>query len=253
MFCPYCGSAKREGSPLCSSCGRPLSSTVSLLTSSSTPRRWDKRFRKSGWVAIILVCASLLLALLSYNSSTNKNTAGKTAPSAGLANTQPQTVPVEKQIVGTIFATGLIKDPFTNRGNLVILDVWRIKRYVGDNDVGVEEPRGGMLTNVIGVQFDRMLSENIALYKVMATHAFSIGDGGIRTMEGQFVVIGSKPSTNERYWVVEPLGTIDGTNGFGAEISIPAIRFDRYSNENKKCDKSGPPGHQVEVCTYGEN
>ena len=34
-----------------------------------------------------------------------------------------------------------------------------------------------------------------------------------------------------RLWIVEPLGTPEGTNGFGALVSVPVIQFWEYKDE----------------------
>jgi len=54
-------------------------------------------------------------------------------------------------------------------------------------------------------------------------------------MLGQLVVVlppGRRDLDFGRYWEVEPLGVIEGTNGFGTPIQVPEVRFWRYWESN---------------------
>jgi len=75
-----------------------------------------------------------------------------------------------------------------------------------------------------------MLSEDEALYAINGLDA----DANYKSsMLGELIVTaapGPSLRTDEgSEWLVEPLGVAQGTNAFGAAVSVPLIRFVKYS------------------------
>jgi len=123
----------------------------------------------------------------------------------------------------------LLKNPYVYRGKVVELDVgsWP---YVLNGQVYRWAPIVG--PTWAGIEFDRMLTENEALYNVKGLD-INDASGGLRTL-GQMVVL--VPSANSqlnpgRVWLVRPLGVESGTNYFGAVIQTPKVQFLKYADE----------------------
>jgi hypothetical protein len=75
-----------------------------------------------------------------------------------------------------------------------------------------------------------MIDENTALYDVMGMSAAS----GVFDLIGQISIVVPKNRHDLELayaWEVEPLGTVEGTNYFGAKLEVPAVRFWRYAAE----------------------
>ena len=86
------------------------------------------------------------------------------------------------------------------------------------------------LLGLLGLRFNRMVSEDTALYDVMALDSTNHMDS---EMIGQIAVIvsqGQEELDLGRYWEVEPLGIAEGTNTFGATLTVPRVRFWRYGD-----------------------
>jgi hypothetical protein len=83
-----------------------------------------------------------------------------------------------------------------------------------------------------GIQFQRMLTENEALYDVMGLD-MKDASSGLRTI-GQLLVLVPNPRPQPHpgsVWLVRPLGVETGTNYFGAVIQTPKVQFLRYTDE----------------------
>jgi hypothetical protein len=128
----------------------------------------------------------------------------------------------------------LIKNPFAHKGKRVILDVQSYPMILNDNFMGYQYPAIDAARSLgwFGLKFNRMLSEQIALYDArgyMLGRYFQTGSGmeDIGQLMVFFVTIPARlPSIeDEGSWVVECLGAREGTNYTGAVISVPAVRF----------------------------
>ena len=110
----------------------------------------------------------------------------------------------------------LLTNPYVGRGELVTLDLTVVEISSGNTD---------------NMTLSKMISEDVALFNV---EQFGVGTGGIQGIPiGQIAVVvdssKSIPSTSEaHYWKIEPMGTMEGTNGLGAATQVPLVRFVRY-------------------------
>jgi hypothetical protein len=97
--------------------------------------------------------------------------------------------------------------------------------YTACNDV-----RFCTVTNTLGIRFDRMIAPDKGMYDVMGEESRSgVGPGS----EGQIIVElaerGEPPPLTLSEWLVMPVDPTQGTNGFGAPVSIPTVRFIRVA------------------------
>ena len=168
--------------------------------------------------------------------------AGVTAESDQSAQAPPSaaTKPLEPPLANvTLRAYDLLKNPFGYRNHIIALSVTE-RPVMYDNsviqyaDIGGADPRVASQMGLTGVRLNRMLFENIALYDIDGLNANYNSDSQVL---GQLVVVlpvGRTELEMGRYWDVEPLGVVDGTNGFGAEIQVPQVRFWRYTDERSR-------------------
>jgi len=130
-------------------------------------------------------------------------------------------------------AYDLIKNPYRYKKRLVMLDVTsRPVLYDGAviQYAPGDDSRMGKSLGLLGLRFNRMVSEDTALYDVMALDSTNHMDS---EMIGQIAVIvsqGQEELDLGRYWEVEPLGIAEGTNTFGATLTVPRVRFWRYGD-----------------------
>ena len=109
----------------------------------------------------------------------------------------------------------LLTNPYVGKGELVTLDL-----------TVVEIPSGQIDSMTLG----KMISEDVALFNV---EQCCVGNSAEGIPIGQIAVMvdssKSIPSTSgAHYWKIEPMGVMDGTNGLGAAIKAPLVRFVRY-------------------------
>lgn len=93
---------------------------------------------------------------------------------------------------------------------------------------------------MIGLRYSRQLREDAYLYEVMA-----LGTGVSSEPESVEEVLVIKKNSDtapdqDKLWEVEPIGLTAGTNGFGAEVQIPTIRFWQYA-KHIESDGTGEP------------
>jgi hypothetical protein len=129
-----------------------------------------------------------------------------------------------------MFAFDLLKNAFAHQGKQVILDATSFPVLVNG---AAREFREGALDggDYVGVRFNRILAEDQALYDITKPTS---GPGGPDVL-GQLLVISSgiakrhmthySPLSLRHRWRVEPLGVREGTNRFGATISVPAVKY----------------------------
>ena len=151
-------------------------------------------------------------------------------PSTQPASPSPMASPQKKEAtVPRIHAYDLVKNPFAFRGREVQLDIgsWP---WILNGAVYRWNP---MVSSVMtGIRFERMISENEALYDVMALD-INDADSGLRPI-GQLIVLIPSPSQEPRpgsLWLVRPLGVATGSNYFGAVIQTPKVQFLRYVDQ----------------------
>jgi hypothetical protein len=153
---------------------------------------------------------------------------------------QPSSVETQKPVIPpssglTVHPYELLKNPFKLNGKLVLLEL-RSRPVLYNGSVvqysGEIEPSFGIRLGLMALKLNRMLAEDQALYDVMGVEAGN-SEG---QMLGQISVTLPPKVTDldlGRTWVVEPQGSIEGTNGFGAPISIPSVRFWHYQDRDQ--------------------
>jgi hypothetical protein len=237
MFCAQCGAQTDESDKFCSQCGtaRPLH---------------HKGHNRLLWIAggsIGLLC--LLLVIGSVRSAQHLDeVVGDTATKQGATEegeatsaTLQESEPPSADVV--LHAYDVLKNPYGYKNRLVVLDV--MERPVLFNGslfqyAGGVDPRVATSLGMAGVRFDRMLTEDTAVYDVMALDANNNSDP---ELIGQLAVL--LPSGRGQLelgpdWEVEPLGTVEGTNGFGARMQVPEVRFWRYHGEQQRTPPTTP-------------
>jgi hypothetical protein len=190
------------------------------------------------WIRLVLAGAVAVIGLGVIVSqpkhiAADRDSHAQVQPSAA---TKPQEPPLANL---TLHAYDLLKNPFGHQNQIVALNV--IERPVMYNnsviqyaDIGGADPRVATQLGLTGVRLNRMLPENIALYDIVGLNANYNSDSQVL---GQLVVVlpmGKTELELGRYWDVEPLGVVDGTNGFGANIQVPRVRFWRYTDERSR-------------------
>lgn len=192
-----------------------------------------------GILGIILGTPALILSLFLLGGLLMEFVPHKD-PAPAASAPSPPTRPIEPPLTNVVVhAYSLLKDPFGHRGQVVTLNVTERPliyegsaiRYIdtsgGDAGMGAE-------MGMMGLRLNRMMSEEMALYDILGTDA----DGASRSsMLGQLVVVlptGQRSLDLGRFWEVEPLGVVEGTNGFGAPIQVPEVRFWRYADERHR-------------------
>lgn len=136
----------------------------------------------------------------------------------------------------------LLKNPFMDKGKLVRFNPLDVPIVADGMPVRYDPiaPQAARRGYIKGLRFDRMLSANVALFDIMGIEPM---ESTSLQMEGQLVVLlGSDVSApgDMNLWNVEPIGTVTGTNAFGAQIEVPAIRFISYANNNPTRDTQMP-------------
>ncbi len=137
-----------------------------------------------------------------------------------------------------LYAHDLLQNPFRYEHQLVELDTMSIPWISGGNLIKVQRfaTEDRKVLGIYAVRFSKMLSKNEALYDVLSWDV-----GTPMNTEGSLVVL-IPPGLDgnldrERHWMIEPMGTVEGTNGFGAELSVPIVRFWNYVKQE---DLSAP-------------
>ena len=182
-------------------------------------------------IAIIVLAAILGVAFVSYFKPAARANASNQQPQAAQTSASEEMEPPSAGV--TMRAYELIKKPYRYKKRLVMLDV--TSRPVLYNGAVIQyapgdDSRMGKSLGLLGLRFNRMISEDTALYDVMALDSTNHMDA---EMVGQIVVIvpqGKEELDLGRYWGVEPLGIAEGTNAFGATLTVSRVRFWRYAD-----------------------
>ena len=141
---------------------------------------------------------------------------------------------VSAEEVPTIAAYQLLKNPFLYKNNKVILDPKQMPDLWEDGSINKILP-------ITGVQFNRMITEDVAIYDVEAKayYGSSIYSYNYETIGQLLVNFSEVPNTTpldgplslSKLWLVKPLGVADGYNAFGGNITVPKIKFLGYVSD----------------------
>jgi len=191
-------------------------------------------------VPVLVVCASavLILALIIHVGSASSKQPGVASQPKSSLNVGSQAPVGPRAEDVTIHPFELLKNPFLQKNHLVRLDVHSYPILLDGNLLQYNEYSGVpniVSRELVGVRFEKMLDEKTALYEVLGYNRVGLMSNG-GTEEGMarlgelavLVASGTGQLNSEELWSVEPLGTLEGTNAFGAAISIPFVRFDGY-------------------------
>ena len=93
---------------------------------------------------------------------------------------------------------------------------------------------GGLATETF--TFNRMISEDTALYDYQGGPTQNYLTGQIAVVVDPSFEMELGPATYHD-WKIEPLGTLAGTNGLGAPIEVPLVRFWGYCDSPPNVDE----------------
>lgn len=229
MFCPACGGPTPDKAGYCPECGVALN--LSAAPRGRNVRKFAPLICGAALLAVIFVMLALVLEKPRPASS------GVESPSSGEASPlQPAVKPTgaseeEPENSGdVIHPFDLVKNPFLDKGKMVTLDSLPFPILVNDALVGYQSVGAGAAaaSGIEGLHFNRMLSDNVCLFDVMAMDDPDYSDPQV---VGQLAVIirtGAGTPDDTRDWRAEPMGTIEGTNVYGAAVQVPAVRFWSY-------------------------
>ena len=179
-----------------------------------------KAFAKLVLIACGVVAAIIFIGLVTEHSpsreanSTN-NPSADTAAGADTPATYPDGYdPASNEV---FLPYELSKNPYKWKGQSGILDTLNTA-YVMPNGSAAQ-----MGLALGSIKFDKMLDEHTAIYDVM-----TIQD--TLTPDGQIAVIlpDSDPPDLRRPWRVLVIGSLDGTNAFGGNVTVAAVKFEQY-------------------------
>jgi hypothetical protein len=130
----------------------------------------------------------------------------------------------------------LLKNPFLKQGKLVRLDFIRFPIILNDAVVNYGQcsatPVMCQQLGSVGLRFNRMMEANEALYDVMGE---DVNNGVNVTKQGEILVEIMQSEDQPplaKDWIVITNEPMRGTNGFGAAITIPSVKFVRTASEN---------------------
>jgi hypothetical protein len=222
-------------------CGKLLGPVVSYLKQ-GLPRK-----HKNAMLGFTLVVGLLLCLLMCPSAPDRQETKMPVGASQRPAEPPPANV--------TLHAYDLLKNPYQYRNRTIVLNVMeRPIMYHGSvvqyANIGGVDARIATQFSLMGVRFNRMISEDTALYDILGTNA-EFNASSEPEMLGQIGVIlppGRADLDLGRYWFVEPLGSMEGTNAFGAVLQAPQVRFLRYTDERYQANggKASEEGAQAQ-------
>lgn len=132
-----------------------------------------------------------------------------------------------------MYAYDLLQNPFRYKHKLVELDTMSIPWIANGNLVKVQRyaTEDRKVLGIYAVRFKKMVAEHEAIYDILIWDM-----GNPIHAEGSLVVLLPAEMDGdldrERHWMIQPLGTITGTNGFGAETTVPLVRFWKYAQDD---------------------
>lgn len=241
MFCNECGGPNPDGAKFCNACGKTLMAPaqpvvrnepnivvrqfpIQMTDSSDIGRNLDSSSMDDGDTSSGLNKFLAFIVIAAIAGGVYWVVSGS---DGGVEKTQ------EPQQSGFIVHPyELVKNPFQDQHRIVSLELNARPILIDGQAVFYTapiDPRMGEQYGWMGLRFNKMLSEGVAIYDVLGQNA----RGSDPDLLGQIAVImapRSQPPSLQQDWDVEPKGTIQGTNGFGASISIPVVKFWGYSN-----------------------
>jgi len=140
-------------------------------------------------------------------------------------------MPPEEDV--TLHPYDLLKNPYAYKNRVVRLKAssWPVLYNGQVMQYSEAHNQGGIALGYAGVRFERMLSDGVALYDVLGAYARS-GGSELQVLGQLGVGIPSNGKLDvQRSWDVEPLGATEGRNAFGVLITVPVVKFWRYSDE----------------------
>jgi hypothetical protein len=180
------------------------------------------------WPVAVAELASAVIVLVLSNPEHDRH-AADTPSSDTLANPLPQAGPPPLVVDAYGPAEGrhtspwlLLGNPYKDRGNLCLMDLR-------------SEMIDGKFT------FEKMLSESIALYDYEQRTGPLVEtplSGQIAVIIDEFSNLSGAKGTGDhpaeyRIWKVQPLGMLDATNGFGARVQVPLVKFWGYFEQHR--------------------
>jgi hypothetical protein len=271
MPCRRCGAHDPDPSWFCRSCGSPLQQVhtsevvsgpvvfdfrqrqVSQTIQSQPPFHGGKLLanlkRISLGVGSIVLFVLIIGYFLSRNSREGTNQPAPNVPIPAAESTPAVSaipdIPAEPPFSGVVMpAYKLAMNPFKYKGKGIYLDV-TARPVLLDGEVVQYIPFGNYAAlGITGISFKKMLSGDTALYDLIGLDANS-SDYESEFL-GQIATIIppdlEDPPDVGRLWKVEPMGTLGGTNAFGAPIAVPLVRFWRYADSAaEKGERSEQP------------
>ncbi len=241
MCCGNCGVENPEGSKFCRECGGSLTEGAKGQPQIADSRDGDQPSPgslaamrpKMNPIFVLGAGIAIVMVLLSILASVGKKEVGhepaknqQEPPSAGV----------------TLHAYELLRDPYTYKGKTVVLDPFSRPTMLNGPDGPVSQYNSRAHFNAFeiglvvqggntGLRFEKMLSKDQGLFDVTGSKGgFADSEVGL----GQVVVISSPGSPRDleigRDWVVEPLGSSEGTKSSGGAATVPLLRFWRYAS-----------------------
>jgi hypothetical protein len=267
MFCNECGAPNPDAAKFCNSCGRSLTNSappppridpdvvkrqfpidtevstgasgrnLSNSAGNASPIEWEAESSSGlGKYIGIFLAAIFVIAVVVFvtRKSLDSNTI-----------TSTQVEPPHANVI--IHPYDLVKDPFKYKNTLVILDIiprpmlsnGSIMGYLPapvdrNSDTSPEDEVTLVQAGLLGLRFSRMTSADTALYDVMAANTdFPGHDTDVLGQIAVIVPTGQHELALVRAWVVEPLGTLEGTNALGARLRVPLVKFWRYASVSR--------------------
>ena len=108
------------------------------------------------------------------------------------------------------------KNPYSFKGRSGVLDTLHVPLVTpfGQSSVAIGYP---------GLQFEKMIDEQTATYSVLVGTEAVMPNGEIAV-----ILPNNEPPDSSRLWRVYVIGTIEGVNGLGQTMNVPAVRFEGY-------------------------
>ena len=248
-FCNYCGAAlppvgAENAAPIVTPSPLPLDQ---LEENQSHPRRLRSKLLIAGLAGVVALIGGISLVEHGGTDSSpdDKSRSNPTSPanngepeheSPSNIGTPARAVPYEITDV-TVTPYDLMKNAYGTAQQIIVLEP-RGRRMVDENDNVLPVRRGGD-----SLRFNRMIERGLALYDVVEDQYFGFY-GGIHVKEvGQIAVdlrvagteytmdgvnVRVPPNTEiptDHPWNIRQIGTLEGTNAFGAPTSISRVAF----------------------------
>ena len=225
-FCSNCRAPVVRPSPVTSASGQAAAPALAPEAPTSSkalkPNTLADLWRNSKAVRISVIVLGLFLAigLIAQSVFPSGDKGMSTVKTAAPTETKP---PLDD---ATVYPYALLKNPYAHKNHRVVAPTSWPVIFNGQVMDDREAHNEGMIQlGYTGLCFERMLSDGTALYNVMGTSAQSTSTE--LELLGQLAV--QAPSTaqleTQKFWDVEPLGAVEGTNAFGGQVTVPVVKF----------------------------